>query len=136
MDYVDTRVGTAPSETRTAGLFGKNTEELGQTLPAVLEPNGMNFWTPQTRDTERKCVAPYYYRDTLLQGFRASHWIVGGCTQDYGSMTLMPLGGELRCRPSERASRFSHSTERATPALYSVELEEEGIGAAMTARSR
>ena len=50
--YVDTRTGTAPSATHTAELFGKNTEEYGQTLPAVLEPNGMNFWTPQTQDTK------------------------------------------------------------------------------------
>lgn len=62
--YVDTRTGTAPSATHTAELFGKNTEEYGQTLPAVLEPNGMNFWTPQTQDTEAKCKAPYYYKDT------------------------------------------------------------------------
>ena len=52
--YVDTRTGTAPSATHTAELFGKNTEEYGQTLPAVLEPNGMNFWTPQTQDIESK----------------------------------------------------------------------------------
>ena len=61
LSYIDTRVGTAPSATHTAGLFGKDTEEYGQTLPAVLEPNGMNFWTAQTRDTEQKCIAPYYY---------------------------------------------------------------------------
>lgn len=134
--YIDTRVGTAPSVTRTAGLFGKNTEEYGQTLPAVLEPNGMNFWTAQTRDTEKKCVAPYYYADSLLQGFRNSHWIVGGCTQDYGSMTLMPLSGTLRCQPEERAARFAHTDEIATPAYYSVTLPDEGIRAEMTGRSR
>ena len=32
LSYVDTRTGTAPSITHTAGLFGKNTEEYGQTL--------------------------------------------------------------------------------------------------------
>ena len=133
---VDTRVGTAPSTTRTAGLFGKNTEEYGQTLPAVLEPNGMNFWTPQTQDGEQKCVAPYYYRDSLFQGFRNSHWIVGGCTQDYGSMTLMPLYGSLRCQAEQRATPFSHDSEVATPAYYSVELPAEGIRAELTARSR
>lgn len=136
VDYVDTRVGTAASVTRTAGLFGKNTEELGQVLPAVLEPNGMTFWTPQTRDTEKKCVAPYYYHDTLLQGFRASHWIVGGCTQDFGSFTLMPLSGPLRLQPEERATPFSHEAEQATPAYYSVVLPDEGIRAEMTGRSR
>lgn len=76
LSYIDTRVGTAASITHTAGMFGKHTEEYGQTLPVVLEPNGMNFWTPQTQDTEQKCIAPYYYRDSLFQGFRNSHWIV------------------------------------------------------------
>lgn len=136
LDYVEPRVGTAPSVTHTAGTFGKNTEEYGQTLPAVLEPNGMNFWTPQTRDTERKCVAPYYYADSLLQGFRNSHWVVGGCTQDYGSMTLMPLAACLRWQPEARAARFSHREEEATPAYYAVQLPDEGLRAEMTARSR
>ena len=136
LSYVDTRVGTAASTTRTAGMFGKNTEEYGQTLPAVLEPNGMNFWTPQTRDSEKKCIAPYYYRDSLFQGFRNSHWIVGGCTQDYGSMTLMPLYGTLRCQVEARATRFSHADEVATPAYYAVTLPDEDIRAELTARSR
>lgn len=143
--YVDTRTGTAPSVTGTAGMFGKSTEEYGQTLPAVLEPNGMNFWTAQTQDTERKCKAPYYYRDTRLQGFRNSHWIVGGCTQDYGSMTLMATSGlpegfaEGRgggLSPVQRASRFSHADEVATPSYYAVSLKDYGIRAEMTGRSR
>lgn len=136
IDMVETRIGTAPSLTQTAGLFGKKTEEFGQCIPAVLEPHGMNFWTPQTRDTERKCVAPYYYNDTLLQGFRNSHWLVGGCTQDYGSMTLMPLGNTLRATPEARATRFSHADEVTTPAYYSILLPDEGLKAEMTGRSR
>lgn len=134
--YVDTRVGTAPSCTATAGRFGRNTEEFGQTLPAVLEPNGMNFWTPQTRASEAKGVAPYYYNDPAIQGFRNAHWIVGGCTQDYGSMTLMPVAGALRWQPEARASRFAHEREVATPAYYAVELDDYGIRAEMTGRSR
>lgn len=133
---VDTRVGTAHSETLTAGLFGKKTEELGQTLPAVAAPHGMNLWTPQTRDTEHKCVAPYYYADSLLQGFRNSHWIVGGCTQDYGSFTVMPLMGELRTRPDLRASYFDHADETATPSLYRIILPGENLQASLTGTSR
>ena len=136
LSYIDTRVGTAASITKTAGLFGKHTEEYGQTLPAVLEPNGMNFWTPQTQDTEMKCISPYYYRDTLMQGFRNSHWIVGGCTQDYGSMTLMSITDSLRCLPERRATPFSHDSEIATPAYYSVVLPKEKIIAELTSRSR
>lgn len=136
LSYIDTRVGTAASITHTAGMFGKHTEEYGQTLPAVLEPNGMNFWTPQTQDTEQKCIAPYYYRDSLFQGFRNSHWIVGGCTQDYGSMTLMPLFESLRCTPEKRGTRFSHNQEIATPSYYSVSLPDEHLQAEMTGCSR
>ena len=134
--YIETRIGTAPSETLSAGIFGKKTEEFGQCLPAVLVPHGMNFWTPQTRDTEKKCVAPYYYRDSLLQGFRNSHWIVGGCTQDYGSMTLMPLSGTLRLTPQVRASRVSHDNVVSTPAYYRNRLIDENITAEMTGTSR
>lgn len=136
ISYIDTRIGTAASVTRNAGVFGKHTEEYGQTLPAVQEPNGMNSWTPQTQDTELKCISPYYYRDTLFQGFRNSHWIVGGCTQDYGSMTLATVTGSLRCSPEKRATPFSHDAEIATPAYYSVDLPEESVRAELTSRSR
>lgn len=134
--YVDTRVGTDASITKSAGVFGKAKEDFGQTLPAVLEPNGMNFWTAQTQDTERKCKAPYYYRDSIIQGFRNSHWIVGGCTQDYGSMTLMPLFGKIVCQPEMRGSRFSHDNEIATSAYYSTYLKDYNINVEMTGRSR
>lgn len=134
--YIDTRVGTAANTTQSAGTFGKHTEEYGQTLPAVLMPHGMNFWTPQTQDTERKCIAPYYYRDSKIQGFRNSHWIVGGCTQDYGSMTLMTVTGSLKTQPEQRASVFSHKSEIATPSYYSVYLDDYDVMAEMTAQSR
>ncbi len=136
VNLVDTRIGTAAAVTAASGTFGRGSEEYGQTVPAVLEPNGMTFWTPQTRATERKCVAPYYYADSLFQGFRASHWLTGGCTQDYGSVTLMPLYGRLRCGAEERAARFSHESETARPCFYEVELPGENIRAGMTARAR
>jgi predicted alpha-1,2-mannosidase len=136
IQYVNTYVGTSPSTTDNAGKHGKQTEEYGQTLPAVLVPNGMNFMTPQTRDTEKKCIAPYYYKDSLFQGFRNSHWIVGGCTQDYGSMTLMPMLDRMDFQPEKRASHFSHSNEISTPAYYSTLLDDYQIQAEMTATTR
>lgn len=136
LDYVDTRVGTAYAETKTAGLFGKGSEEHGQAVPAVGVPHGMNMWTPQTQDTEQKCIAPYYYADTRLQGFRNSHWINGGCTQDYGSMTLHAIGGKLRTSPANRAASFDRETEIARPDYYSVYMPEEGLKAEITGLSR
>ena len=135
LSALNTMVGTAPANTRTAGLFGKGSEEHGQTLPAVLVPNGQTFWTPQTRDTEKKCVAPYYYTDSLFQGFRASHWLVGGCTQDYGSFTVAALTGQPRLQPEARATRFSHSQELSHPYYYKVYLPDEHLLCELTALS-
>ena len=132
---LNTMVGTAQANTHTAGLFGKGSEEHGQTLPAVLSPNGQNFWTPQTQDTEQKCIAPYYYKDSLFQGFRNSHWIVGGCTQDYGSFTVAAITGDLRTQPTSRATRFSHDGEVSHPHYYAVDLPDEHLRAELTATS-
>lgn len=133
---INTMVGTDYAMTASAGRYGKGSEEHGQTLPAVLVPHGMNFWTPQTQDTEQKCRAPYYYRDSLFQGFRASHWLVGGCTQDYGSFTLMPMTGRLRLKPEERATPFNHNDELSHPYYYGVYLPKEKLMTEMTATSR
>ncbi|MBQ9640394.1 MAG: GH92 family glycosyl hydrolase [Bacteroidaceae bacterium] len=142
--FVDTRVGTAASVTRSAGQFGRGTEEYAHTLPAVLAPFGMNFWTPQTQATEQKGVCPYLYKHSRIQGFRCSHWIVGGCTQDYGSFTVQPVDGRvveyLRSkRPycaDSLSSSFSHDREVATPAYYRVGLDDYGIQAELTATER
>ncbi len=136
LQYVNPLIGTAANSTMSAGRFGKHSEELGQTIPAVTTPHGMTSWTPQTQDTEHKCIAPYYYADGYLQGFRASHWLIGGCTQDYGSFTIMPLSGTLRCSPEDRATPFRHNAEVSTPAYYAVELPEEALTAELTATTR
>lgn len=133
---INTMVGTDYAVTPSVGRYGKGSEEHGQTIPAVLVPHGHTFWTPQTQATEQKCVAPYYYRDSLFQGFRASHWLVGGCTQDYGSFTVMPMMGQLRTKTAERATFFSHTDETSHPYYYAVRLPRENLRAEMTARSR
>lgn len=136
VNYVEPRIGTTYSTTTTASLFGKGGEELGQVIPAVLEPHGMNFWTAQTEATEQKCISPYYYHSDKIQGFRNSHWINGGCTQDYGSMTLMPLLDTLKCQPEDRASSFRREKEISTPYYYSVRLDDYSILSEMSATSR
>ena len=132
---LSTMVGTAPANTKTAGLYGKGSEEHGQTFPAVLAPNGQNFWTPQTRESEAKCLSPYYYTDSFLQGFRNSHWTSGSCTQDYGSFTMATLSGQLRKEAQQRATRFSHEDEVSHPHYYAVHLPEEHLKVEMTASS-
>ena len=136
LPWVNTMTGTGTSNTVSAGLFGKGSEEKGQTLPAVFVPHGMNTWTPQTRNSENKCVAPYYYSDSLFLGFRNSHWLVGGCTQDYGSMTITPQFGKLRTTNTDKGSPFKHIDEISQPNYYSVVLHEEKLRAELTGKSR
>lgn len=121
VDWVNEYIGTANE---------------GQTFPATGPPFAMTQWTPQTRAGSAKCVSPYYFADTRIQGFRGSHWMSGSCTQDYGSMTLMPESGELKLGAEERASGFDRSREKATPYEYSVSLRDSGIDASVTGTTR
>jgi predicted alpha-1,2-mannosidase len=120
-DRVNERIGTANE---------------GQTFPATGLPFAMTQWTPQTRAGNVKCVAPYYEADTRIQGFRGSHFLSGSCTQDYGSVTLMPLSGELKLDAKERSSAFDRKTEDLKPYRYAVALKDYGIDAKMTATTR
>ena len=89
----------------------------------------MTNWVAQTQATEQKCHPPYYYFQDAIQGFRASHWMNGSCTQDYGSVTIMPLSNKLEIDPVKRASTFDHTQETATPSYYSVDLNDYDIHA-------
>lgn len=136
IQYVNPLIGTAVSNTESARRHSEGGSELkGQTFPAVGVPHGMTHWTPQTRATERKCLSPYYYEETRIQGFRGSHWMSGSCTQDYGSVTLMPMSGSLKTDVETRASSFDHKNEKATPAYYSVKLDDYNITAELTGTS-
>lgn len=112
------------------------TSHDGQTYPVVGVPFGMTGWTPETRSNEDKCVAPYYYNDTKITGFRGSHWLSGSCTQDYGTVTLMPTTGELKVAPGDRASRFRHASEVMSPAFYSVDLDDYHLKVELTGTTR
>jgi len=134
--YVQPLTGTANSTTAAALKHGEGTERLANTIPAVGTPFAMTQWTPQTRTSEQKCLAPYYYKDEKLSGFRGTHWLSGSCTQDYGSVTIMPLTGSLRTQPADFAAPFSHEQETAAPDYYRVQLDRYGITAEMTALVR
>ncbi|TMU56738.1 GH92 family glycosyl hydrolase [Flagellimonas algicola] len=136
VSYVNPLIGTAPASTASALKHGHGKENNAQVVPYVTVPFGMTNWTPQTKATETKCHAPYYYTDSIIQGFRGSHWLSGSCVQDYGSMTLMPIAGKLKCLPEERGSKFLHENEKATPYSYEVSLADYDIEAKMTATKR
>ncbi|MBR1575079.1 MAG: GH92 family glycosyl hydrolase [Bacteroidales bacterium] len=118
--YVDPMVGTI---------------RPGETMPAVEMPYGMNSWTPETMPDESKGHCPYYHVHDRLYGIRASHWMSGSATQDYGSFTLMPLMDSIPGDKAGRSATFRHDNEIARPDYYSVVLD-NGIRIEVTGTSR
>ncbi len=96
----------------------------------------MARWVPQSRAGEQKNVPAYFYDDPKLQGFRCTNFISGSAVPEYGSMTIMPLTGELTVHPEKRASAYSHTKEIASPYYYGVFLDEHRVKAEMTATKR
>lgn len=134
--HVQPLIGTAASTIVASAIHGKGTEQYANTIPAVGVPFGMTQWTPQTRTSEQKCRPPYMYKDSLLSGFRGTHWLSGSCTQDYGSFTVMPLTGPLKTDVADYATPFSHDEEQAAPHYYAVKLNGYGLFAEVTALAR
>jgi predicted alpha-1,2-mannosidase len=135
VQYVQPLSGTAPSTTTAAQKHSEaGSEKNANTIPAVGLPFGMTQWTPQTRTTETKCIPPYFYKDSLINGFRGTHWISGSCMQDYGSITIMPVTGALRT--TDFATPFSHQQEITTPAYYKVTLPAYHCTTEITATAR
>lgn len=135
--YVQPLSGTAPSTTTAALKHSEaGSEKNANTIPAVGLPFGMTQWTSQTRLTENKCIPPYFYKDSLLTGFRATHWLSGSCTQDYGSFTIMPVVGTLKTKAVDYAVPFSHSNETTSPAYYKLDMVKSKLAVEMTTTLR
>lgn len=134
--YVQPFSGTSASTTPASQHIEDKTERLANTIPAVAPPFAMTQWTPQTQLSETKCLAPYYYSNKKIYGFRASHWISGSCTQDYGSFTIMPISGKLKTKSSAYAEDYTHKGEVATPAYYKVNLPKYNLQVELTSTLR
>jgi putative alpha-1,2-mannosidase len=125
VQYVNPLIGT--NERVISGVGKFELTDRGKTYPLVGVPNGMNNWTPQTLEGERKNYPPYYYGDKGVQG---------SAVKDYGTFTIMPVSGQLITGAKDRASAFSHDKEVSSPMYYSVFLERYKVLAELTGLSR
>ena len=83
--FVDTWVGTGESTAHTAVASSTAwNERLGNTAPFVGTPFGMTHYTVESQRSTHKCIAPFYAQDSIITGFRLSHWLSGSCTQVRG----------------------------------------------------
>ncbi|KQO22348.1 sugar hydrolase [Flavobacterium sp. Leaf82] len=138
IQYVDPMIGTA---------------KMGHTYPGATVPFGSVQLSPET-DTIAyglngkyngevyKYCAGYQYQDKTIVGFSHTHFSGTGHS-DLGDFLIMPTTGKLQLNPgiaskplSGYRSAFSHSTEKAEPAYYSVFLEDHKIKAELTATTR
>lgn len=134
--YVNPLIGTAKTTTIAGLRFGGGSEHNAQVQPSVTVPFGMTNWSAQTHNSEKKCLSSYYYKDSVITGFRGSHWLSGSCTQEYGSMAVMPISGKLIANPLKRGSSISHNDEVSKPEYYKVLLKDYDIVAEMSATTR
>lgn len=118
VDYVNPLIGTDTTKKISRG----------NTYPAVSVPFAMTAWTPQTG----KGRWIYLYKKNFIQGFRGTHqpsvW-----RGDYGSISIMPVSGQLQVDTAKRSSKFRHEDELATPYYYRVYLDDYCIVAELTA---
>ncbi|TNF43020.1 MAG: glycoside hydrolase family 92 protein, partial [Bacteroidetes bacterium] len=136
--FVDPLIGTSLANTESVKLRKGERENNGQTIPAVTAPFGMTQWVPQTQSTEKKCVSPFYFGTTYIQGFRATHWLSGSCVQDYGSFTVFPtnIEGDFRFLPNQRNTMYLMNNDTLSPAYNSVLFPEMNIMTEITATKR
>ena len=129
------------------------TSGMGHTFPGACAPFGIVQLSPET-DTIPQNIdgryqgkvyaycAGYQYDDPTIVGFSHTH-LSGTGHSDLGDIMIMPQVGVLRLNPGTAdnpdagyRSRYSHSTETATPGYYAVTLDDSKIKAEMTATQR
>jgi predicted alpha-1,2-mannosidase len=84
----------------------------------------------------------YHYSDSILVGFSQMH-LSGTGIGDLGDVLIMPYTGAVQTHPGTQtdpgsgyASHYYHRHETARPGYYSVQLEDYGIKAELTASER
>ncbi|MCC6371786.1 MAG: GH92 family glycosyl hydrolase [Bacteroidia bacterium] len=108
----------------------------GHTFPGAVLPFGMVQLSPDTRvDGSWDGCSGYHHSDTIVYGFSHTHLSGTGCS-DWGDILLMPTPGIPPSDNKSYASGFSHSTEKASPGFYEVQLKKGNIKVELTVTPR
>jgi putative alpha-1,2-mannosidase len=110
----------------------------GHTYPGATVPFGMVQLSPDTRLDGWDGCGGYHYSDSMIYGFTHTH-LQGTGVSDYGDILFMPCT-QYRSGAANWAdrykSRFDHAQESAHAGYYSVQLQDHGILAELTATER
>jgi len=126
---------------------------MGHTFPGTTVPFGMVQLSPDTDtipyatdgkynpDVYKYC-AGYQYEDPTIVGFSHTHFSGTGHS-DLGDILIAPTSGKIQLNPGTEEhpetgfrSKYSHSTEIASPNHYGVTLEDHNIRVELTTTTR
>lgn len=128
--YVNPFIGTQTDETGALS---------GSTFPGATMPQGMVQLSPETEQmvTWDPCSG-YDYNKDKIYGFTHTHLSGTGCT-DLFDVSLMPTSSEVtpeQLAAADFSQHYSHNAEEAHPGYYSVNLQESGVRAELSATVR
>ncbi|MDN5210809.1 GH92 family glycosyl hydrolase [Fulvivirgaceae bacterium BMA12] len=108
------------------GSTGASESDYGGTIPSVAPPFAMTQWSAMTRENYISSN-PYNYKDSSIIGFIGTHqpaiWM-----GDYGFISFLPSTGKVKISAKDRALKFKHEDEKASPYFYSVQATTENGG--------
>ncbi|MFT7071255.1 MAG: putative alpha-1,2-mannosidase [Patiriisocius sp.] len=111
----------------------------GHTYPGATLPFGMVQLSPDTRLDGWDGCSGYHYSDTVIYGFSHTH-LSGTGVSDYGDILLMPTNKIIFNNGADGtegySSKFSHTTEKASPGYYKVHLDDTNIDVELTVTER
>lgn len=114
----------------------------GHTFPGAVMPFGMVQLSPDEETTGWDWCSGYNYSSKTIMGFSHTH-LSGTGGADYGDILFMPTVGRVNVEPGTDddhaagyRSKFSHSSEEASPGYYAVVLDEYNVKVELTATCR
>ncbi len=115
------------------------TSGFGNVYPGAQIPFGGIQISPDTDFDDYDTAAGYKYDHPTVLGFSLTH-LSGTGIPDLGDFLFMPGTGVMHLQPGTHEnpdegyrSKYSHSREEASPAYYSLVLDDYGTKAEMTA---
>lgn len=105
------------------------TAATGHTFPGATTPFGMVQLSPETGNAGWAYCSGYRYEDSTINGFAHTH-LNGTGDADLGDILFFPYQGNA---PAIFKSKFSKTTEKASPGYYTVLLSDNNIKAELTA---
>ena len=137
--------GTESAAAFVNPLIGASTSQAlgeGKTFPGPATPFGMVQLGPDTI-TGGDNAPGYSYEHKTIEGFSFTRMSGVGWYGDFGNLQIMPTVGPMKLAAGREShagegwrSRFRHETEQARINYYTVDLDDYGIRAELTAARR